>query len=72
MLYKLFRSNKYILLIILGFVLGAVIIFLIKEIRGEEEGITTKNLENFIIEEDKNEIHFFDKEHNEILIIDKR
>lgn len=60
-----------VLSIIVSFISGATVsIFLLKEI--VEERIQTTNWANFIIMESKDEIKFYDKAGNEILIIDKR
>jgi len=64
-------SFRYPLFIVAGLLVGAFIgIALFTEILDRKTQTTT--LDNFIIEEGQQEIRFFDREGNEILIIDNR
>lgn len=65
------HSFRYPLFVVVGLVVGAFIgIGLFTEILDRQTQTTT--LDNFIIEEGRQEIKFFDREGNEILIIDNR
>jgi len=65
------RSFRYTLFIMAGLLIGAFIgIIYFTGILAEQKQITT--LDNFIIKEGSQDIRFFDREGNEILIIDNR
>ena len=66
-------SLRCALFVLAGFVFGLTLSFIyFKGQLEKEKSVKTTTLEGFIIKETKEQIDFFDKQGNKILIIDKR